>query len=75
MTLKCKIKEISELKTAEDLENFKKQRDQLYDEGTNEQMAGEDEILDEDRKAPVGEQAVIEENEEELFEFIDDLEL
>lgn len=32
MTLKCKIKEISELKTEDEIENFKRQKDQIEEQ-------------------------------------------
>lgn len=72
MTLKCKIKEISQLKTQEDLENFKKQKenfeevDRASEEGQPKEAApGAIDQIDE------------EESENSLFEFLseDDFQL
>jgi hypothetical protein len=64
MTLKCKIKEISQLKTQEDLENFKKQKEDFEELD----KASEEGQL---KEAPPGaiDQIDEEESENSLFEF------
>lgn len=52
MTLKCKIKEISQLKTQEDLENFKKQKDACFVE--SEGKSGDEEGADETGEQRLG---------------------